>query len=305
MTTLYRADGLIDLEKVQSRTIVFAGLGSLGSGAASALAYPFGRIHLADPDVLAVHNVERHVLGMSDVGRPKVEAMRDYLVNRGLEASLVRTFQGPAQSEALLGDCPDDTIVVASVDGYAARAAINAVCQARNFPVVFGGVYPKGSGGDIAILPQPATTCYLCSGWLTMPVYSGHQGRDYGIDPTDVAASATRPAIPALKAPVLAIAADMAMAVLGIIAGSQQEARLVRHVHDWEAVYEFDEQPDPRQRVGRFISAMGDMGFDPGMRLNRHEKGFTWEISRGMVTFVLSTWSGCPLHSPKMSAEDI
>lgn len=304
MITLHRAEGLIDLQALSRRTLVMAGVGSLGSQTLSALAYPFARIILVDPDLMSEANVERHVLGRSAIGRPKVEAMKDYLVDKGISPDSIQTHQAPA--ETVLADCPDGTIVVASVDGYEPRTAINAVCYDRAFPAIFGGIYPKGTGGDVAVLPQPTNVCYLCTGWLTMPAYQGHENREYGIDPTSTLPAAAKQAIPALKAPVMAIAADMAMACLDIIAGATVEPRLMRHLHEWEAVYQFDEESERRSDIGRFISATKDLGIEPSMRLDRTDFGFTWHAKRAIVSFVLSPWTtGCFLHSPTTSLDQI
>lgn len=60
--------------------ITFAGLGSIGSSLLPNL-IPLGidTLHLIDPDILTLANINRHLLGPDDIGRPKVEGIRDYL----------------------------------------------------------------------------------------------------------------------------------------------------------------------------------------------------------------------------------
>ncbi len=61
----------------------FAGVGSIGSQLIGLLASLHWReIHLADPDILTLENLARHLLGIEWVGRYKIEGMRDYLLSK-------------------------------------------------------------------------------------------------------------------------------------------------------------------------------------------------------------------------------
>src|SRR5262249_8281483 len=69
-----------------------AGLGAGGGGAAAAWGLAgagVGRLELADRDALEPDNLRRHVCGRADLGRPKPEAVADFLRDR-LPAAVVR-----------------------------------------------------------------------------------------------------------------------------------------------------------------------------------------------------------------------
>lgn len=299
---LHRAEGLLDEERVAETTIVFAGLGSLGSQTAAALPYRFGRTILADPDPLEEANLERHVLGRSALGQPKVNGMAAYLADHGHDPEAITAH--PGRAEEVLEDCPPGTLVVVSVDGYEPRATINEICCRRGLPAVFGGVFPKGTGGDITVLPQPAEVCYLCSGWLTQSGYSGSNHANYDVDPRQHAGD--KPVIPALKAPVMAIAAEMAMAVLELLSDEPVLPRTHRMVHTWESLFACQEGGRDKAAVLAFTGMLREMGVDPGWRIERSGQGLTVDARRCIVSFVLSQWTtGCPLHATLVPLDGI
>jgi hypothetical protein len=64
-------------------TLLAAGLGSVGSQLVSLVASTqWQTFHLVDPDVLSLENLKRHLFGIDQVGRLKVEAMREFLLNK-------------------------------------------------------------------------------------------------------------------------------------------------------------------------------------------------------------------------------
>ncbi len=70
--------GKFELER--GKRVLVAGLGSVGSNLISFLeSAGVAEFRLVDPDVLSIENIERHLLGLNDVGKNKAEAVRDYL----------------------------------------------------------------------------------------------------------------------------------------------------------------------------------------------------------------------------------
>ena len=62
------------------------------------------RVTLIEPDVFKPHNVERHLFGLADVGRPKAELARRWLKDRrpDLEVRLMTCdLCDPAQQAAI------------------------------------------------------------------------------------------------------------------------------------------------------------------------------------------------------------
>jgi hypothetical protein len=74
---------LAEVQPARGKSVLIAGLGSVGSNLIPLLeAANFEEYRLVDPDTLSIDNIKRHLLGFSKVGLPKVEGVRDYLVDR-------------------------------------------------------------------------------------------------------------------------------------------------------------------------------------------------------------------------------
>lgn len=79
-TTLFSRDQSGAPQVLAQARVVCVGVGSLGSQVAWQLARAgVGHLTLIDPDTLEAANVGRHVLGASDLGRTKVDALREAL----------------------------------------------------------------------------------------------------------------------------------------------------------------------------------------------------------------------------------
>jgi hypothetical protein len=64
-------------------SVLVAGLGSVGSNFLPLLeTVSFTEYRLVDPEILELENIRRHLLGLAQVGSPKVDGMHDYLMNR-------------------------------------------------------------------------------------------------------------------------------------------------------------------------------------------------------------------------------
>lgn len=73
-----RTDGITSASQY---AITVAGLGSIGSNLLPYLT-PLGidSLHLVDPEILTLANINRHLLGPDDIGESKVEGVRNYLL---------------------------------------------------------------------------------------------------------------------------------------------------------------------------------------------------------------------------------
>lgn len=75
-----RHSDLMDLEKLSQLHVTVIGIGAIGSCTVAALAkMGVGRITMYDKDIVAEHNLPNQWFGLSDIGKPKVDAMKDWL----------------------------------------------------------------------------------------------------------------------------------------------------------------------------------------------------------------------------------
>src|SRR4051794_21243508 len=146
-------------------SVLVAGVGSGGARVAEEAArWGTGRVVLVDRpgERLEWHNVIRHPLGASSVGRPKVEAMRDRLLDINpdcqVEAHSVDVAAGGPGLDDLLAGCD---LAFGCVDNDAAAQALNLAAVRAGVPAVYGAVFHGGCGGDV-IRCRPGGACYAC-----------------------------------------------------------------------------------------------------------------------------------------------
>lgn len=301
--TMHRTGNLLDLSALSKTTIAFCGLGSLGSITASLLSYPWKKIILIDPEKLEDSNVERHLLGYSSVGEYKVDAMKKWFLDRRLVPSqniialhdISRTFEVLAEAD----------ILVVSIDDPQACYGINQFAVTHNIPAVYGGVYPMGSAGQTAVIPNPIHTCYLCAekkmGALE---YKGKPAdMDYGVDPMSLISSSGKiSAVPSLKHSISTIAGDMTYATLQILKG-MANTEIVVYAQEWENVVYIPN--NLRNNVSGFVSAMAGLGLNQNFAIGLEEGQYVLKLRQGKVSLSLSKWENCPAHSKSNSADDI
>jgi molybdopterin/thiamine biosynthesis adenylyltransferase len=139
-----------------------------------------GRITLIDPEVLAPENVGRHMLTAEDIGKSKVEAMRDRILAINPDCrvdALVQRFSPRIFKSSMtwgfgLDGCnPDGTpvmvdrvpdLIVSCVDSFKCESAINSFCLNHNIPAVYGGVWGAAAVGEILFVIPGQTPCYEC-----------------------------------------------------------------------------------------------------------------------------------------------
>ena len=156
---------VLETDALGGRKVLIVGLGSGGSTIADSLARSgVGRFTLWDHDRLDVHNVGRHVCTLEDVGRPKVDAMRDRILSINPSAEIECVHQDVTKAgndlDAVIRDVD---CVVAGTDNNASRFAINQAAVDAEKPAYFGRAYTRASGGDvIQVLPKRDLPCYAC-----------------------------------------------------------------------------------------------------------------------------------------------
>lgn len=156
---------VLETDALADRTVLCVGLGSGGSATIDQLARAgVGQFVLWDKDRLESHNVSRHVCTLRDVGRLKVNAVRDYVLAINPEAVVVTVHDDvtavPDELEEYVrtADC-----VVAATDNNESRFAINEAAVEQRKPVFFGRTFTRAYSGDvIQVRPGLEGPCYAC-----------------------------------------------------------------------------------------------------------------------------------------------
>jgi molybdopterin/thiamine biosynthesis adenylyltransferase/proteasome lid subunit RPN8/RPN11 len=162
---LARGAGILSAS-LRERTVLVAGLGSVGSYLAEQLARSgVGGLALLDPEAVETANLSRTAYAAEDVGRPKPEALARRLLS---VAPALRLALHPARVDDLAPADLDALVraadlVVAATDDPAAQRALDRFAYARRRPAIFVGLYAGAEGGEVILTVPERTPCYLCA----------------------------------------------------------------------------------------------------------------------------------------------
>lgn len=154
--------GLSGQQRLQSATVLLAGLGGLGSPAALYLAAAgVGTLLLADHDKLDITNLQRQILyKTNNLGLLKSKLAHNHLNDlnpQGRYVSLTRRLEG----EWLDQHVKQANLVLDCSDNMKTRHDINAACIKNSKPLISASAV--GFSGQIMILKPPWTYgCYHC-----------------------------------------------------------------------------------------------------------------------------------------------
>lgn len=304
---LYRTEGVLNKGRVGSQKLMVLGCGSLGSLVVGNLVYPWRQIVLVDPNELKVENLERHLLNQQRwVGQPKVTALAEWLEGAGLDPATIVAYQGRAQ--AILADHTDADLLLVNLDRRGDIRDINAWCYEHNVPAFYGGIYPKGSGGEIMVVTKPREACYNCGDYLNGSGTTTTEGEpNYAVDITRVVDNDLDiQAVPALRAPISQVASTMALFALEFLQAGELEAQIYRlGCAAWEPMGSFA----PGKILDHFtqhLDVRQQMGLVRTMKLEEGVAGAQTLLLRyGTMPLHLRQWSKCSLHSERVDASDI
>jgi hypothetical protein len=161
---LFGLAGAWPLDLVANDLISIIGVGSIGSCAAEALAgYGIRRLALVDPDRLRFHNLARHRLSAGDIGRFKVNAMRDYLQDRDPDLEVhPLALDITEDADELRALFKQSRLVLVCSDGIASRRAANHLACWAGKPAIFACVLENGGIGEVLRVIPGLTSCLGC-----------------------------------------------------------------------------------------------------------------------------------------------
>lgn len=162
-----RVRGVFESDRLRESRVLVVGVGSGGSFIVRELAKAgVGSFTLVDHDRLDESNVCRHELGLSDIGRRKVNAMRDYVLDRNPQADVdVHTFKLDGEAlgsfiEICTAFAPD--LIVCGTDNRESRLLINRVALMLDTVALYGGVRRRAYAGQVLRVIPHLTPCYQC-----------------------------------------------------------------------------------------------------------------------------------------------
>ncbi len=119
-----------DAEILSGMSVAIVGVGAIGSRVAEMLiSSGLGDLTIVDPDLVRPGNCIRHVATEGDVGKLKVNAVKDHLINTGLVGlegvtAVPSALRSAVQTEELFND--HDLVIDATADGAASALLMTA-----------------------------------------------------------------------------------------------------------------------------------------------------------------------------------
>jgi molybdopterin/thiamine biosynthesis adenylyltransferase len=160
-----RRAGLLESKVLKDRSVLCIGLGTGGAHAAIELAKcGVGSFVLVDPDRLTVGNVVRHPGGISQVGRLKVNVVRDQLLEKNPEIEIsTHPLTAAAENETLITRLIEHAdIVLCGTDNRPSKLLVNRLCIQANVVAVYGGAFRRAYGGQVLRVRPKESPCHQC-----------------------------------------------------------------------------------------------------------------------------------------------
>ena len=126
------------LGKLKNSSVAVIGIGGVGGFAAEALARSgVGRLALVDKDVVEESNINRQIVALgSTVGRPKVEVMKQRILDINPEASVESFCRFYLPDNADFINLADYDYVLDAVDNVTAKIELIKRCRSGNIRII-------------------------------------------------------------------------------------------------------------------------------------------------------------------------
>ena len=161
--TFERIESLFDIALFADVNVLVAGCGSGGASVALQLVMSGIRnFTLIDNDILGLENVIRHVCGRRFIGRKKVDAVAEVLLDRNPRATIATIDADIMTYPNLEAEIRKCDVVVLATDNEPSRYTINELCVRNNIPFVVGRVFTRGIGGEVFAFRPQSGGCLAC-----------------------------------------------------------------------------------------------------------------------------------------------
>lgn len=231
-----RRSGILETTILQDKCVLIIGLGTGGAHAAIELAKcGVGRFILVDRDRLGVGNVVRHPGGISQVGRQKVNVVRDLIHEKNPAAQVTShefgvEFENQDRVKGLIAEAD---VVICGTDNRPSKLLINQLCIEQNKPALYGGAFRRAYGGQVLRVRPKESPCQQCF-VAAMPDEASDVEISTAADAAEIAYSDRPvPIEPGLSLDVLPVANMLTkLALLELLADKETSLSILRRDFD-------------------------------------------------------------------------
>lgn len=163
-----RNAGLMESDWMADKCVVISGCGSVGGTMSLQLARSgVGRFVLIDSDCVEIHNVCRHCCNLTDIGRYKVDAVAERILQINPNAQ-IRKFHKQIQ-DVIHEDyadwiSPRNALFIGTCDNRTGNAYANDIANRFGAPFLSIGFMTRAWGGELFLcLPERHDVCYRCA----------------------------------------------------------------------------------------------------------------------------------------------
>lgn len=153
------------IDYLQARRVCVVGAGSIGSATAHALAlYGIGTLDLVDPDRLLRHNLIRHTCSARQVGKLKVNALKEDLERQRADTHVnAHPLNVVDDANAMRELFETVDLVICATDGVSSRRVAGHLARRASKDAILTCVLEGGALGEIIRLrPWPDRGCITC-----------------------------------------------------------------------------------------------------------------------------------------------
>jgi molybdopterin/thiamine biosynthesis adenylyltransferase len=231
-----RRAAILETDLLRDKSVLCIGLGTGGAHSAIELAKcGVGKFTLVDRDRLSVGNVVRHPGGVSQVGRYKVNVLRDLIREKNPDARVEVlpeqvTFATQDRIKELIAQA---NVVICGTDNRPSKLLINKLCVDANVVAIYGGAFRRAYGGQVLRVRPRQSPCHECFVDV-MPEESSDLEISTAVDAAEIAYSDRPVAVePGLSLDVLPIANMVAkLALLELVSDTSSSLKMLQRDFD-------------------------------------------------------------------------
>lgn len=154
---------VFESDKLKDKTILFVGLGSVGSELALRFAREgVGNFILADFDRVELHNLSRHISGIADISCLKTDVVEEAILKKNpyarVEKKTIDITNDPERLAVLIAKAD---LIYCATDNTASRYSLSSKAEKAGKTVIYGWAETRAEGLDVFI-QRPGEACYGC-----------------------------------------------------------------------------------------------------------------------------------------------
>ncbi len=160
-----RNTGILETSFMLDKTAIISGCGSVGSLVALELARAgVGKFLLIDNDILSYHNLCRHQCGIADVGRFKVDAVADKILQINPSAQIYKEVAiiENVQEKVFKQWCNENAIMIGCADNREGDVYANKIAKTFKASFISIGLWERAFAGEIFYTLYNSNPCYSC-----------------------------------------------------------------------------------------------------------------------------------------------